>query len=109
MEGALRHRPDAKLLLVGRDGSVRREPRSNFAALLRAGDLVVANDAATIPASLWGRHIPTGRSIELRLAARASLAIEAARSFRAVVFGEGDFHTTTERRLLDLCAAAALP
>jgi S-adenosylmethionine:tRNA ribosyltransferase-isomerase len=70
--------------------------RSELANLLRPGDIVVANDAATLPASLSGQHRRTGRSIELRLAGRGSL--DEVRQFSAVVFGEGDFRTRTEDR-----------
>ena len=98
MEDALRNRADARLLFVSRDGSIRREPRANFAMLARAGDLVIANDAATLPASLKGRHVATGREIEVRLAARVWRDGEASAKFQAIVFGEGDFRSTTERR-----------
>jgi len=88
--------PDAKVLVVDRRGHSTHRARSEFVNLLRSGDVVVANDAATLPASLSGRHSRTGRPIEVRLAARDSLD-EIAR-FSAVVFGEGDFRTRTESR-----------
>jgi S-adenosylmethionine:tRNA ribosyltransferase-isomerase len=65
---------------------------------LHRGDLVVANDAATLPASLQGIHDPTGRPIEVRLASRHSLAADDVYRFTAVVFGRGDYHTLTEHR-----------
>src|SRR5204863_5016763 len=61
-------------------------------------DLVVANDAATLPASLMGTHAPTGQAIEIRLAGRRSFAASAAKRFIAVVFGAGDYRTPTEDR-----------
>jgi S-adenosylmethionine:tRNA ribosyltransferase-isomerase len=70
--------------------------RSELANLLRPGDIVVANDAATLPASLSGQHRRTGCSIEVRLAGRDSL--DEVRQFSAVVFGDGDFRTRTEDR-----------
>ena len=48
--------------------------RPAFVDCLRPGDLVVANDAATLPASLHGTHVPTGEPIEVRLAGRRTLA-----------------------------------
>jgi S-adenosylmethionine:tRNA ribosyltransferase-isomerase len=61
---------DARLLVVLADGSISHAPRSRLVELLRPGDLVVANDAATLPASLHGLHVPTGAEIEVRLAGR---------------------------------------
>ena len=87
---------NAKVLFVDGQGNIEHHARSEFADLLRPGDVVVANDAATLPASLFGQHSRTGRRIEVRLAGRDSL--DEIRQFSAVVFGEGDFHTPTEDR-----------
>jgi S-adenosylmethionine:tRNA ribosyltransferase-isomerase len=92
--------PDARLLVVNADGRIDHRPRSDFATLLRSGDLVIANDAATLPASLFGVHLPTGQAIEVRLAGRESLCSECVLEFMAVVFGEGDYRTPTESRPL---------
>jgi S-adenosylmethionine:tRNA ribosyltransferase-isomerase len=95
------HRPaNAKLLFVRRNGSVEHRPRADFVGLLQPGDLVVANDAATLPASLSGIHVPSRRSIEVRLAGRRSLDPTEVDHFIAVVFGAGDFRTRTEDRAL---------
>ncbi len=65
--------PDAKLLVVDAGRRIGHVPRSAFVEFLRAGDLVVANDAATLPASLRGVHGRTGAPVEVRLAGRPSL------------------------------------
>ena len=88
---------DARLLVIGSDGLFSHQRRSAFASQLAFGDLIVANDAATIPASLSGIHQHTGELIEVRLAARCSLAFDDV-TFSAVLFGEGDHRTPTERR-----------
>jgi S-adenosylmethionine:tRNA ribosyltransferase-isomerase len=88
----------AKLLYVDRRGRIRHRARRDWTGLLRAGDLVIANDAATLPASLAGLHLTTGRPIEIRLAGRPSLREDEITRFSAVVFGKGDFHTPTEHR-----------
>jgi len=90
--------PQAKLLVVDAQGQIVHARRSAFVDFLRAGDLVIANDAATLPASLAGEHVPTGAPIEVRLAARCSLDVQAVRYFVAIVFGAGDFRTPTEHR-----------
>ena len=92
--------PDAKLLVVDAQRNIIHVPRSAFVEFLRPNDLVIANDAATLPASLTGVHEPTGQQIEVRLAGRPSLDPMDVSRFSAVVFGEGDFHTRTEDRPL---------
>jgi S-adenosylmethionine:tRNA ribosyltransferase-isomerase len=84
---------DERLLVIDplrgdvRDARVRQLPLH-----LSPGDLVVVNDAATLPASFPART-QSGAVVELRLAAR----LEDAR-WRAVLFGEGDWRTRTEDR-----------
>ena len=91
---------DAKLLVVDAQKNIIHVPRSAFVEFLRPNDLVIANDAATLPASLTGVHQPTGKHIEVRLAGRPSLEPSDVSRFSAVVFGEGDFHRRTEDRPL---------
>jgi len=92
--------PDARLLVVDARGEITHARRARLADFLQPGDLLVANDAATLPASLAGIHVPTGRAVEVRLAGRRSLTVDDVRDFTAVVFGEGDWHTPTEQRPL---------
>jgi S-adenosylmethionine:tRNA ribosyltransferase-isomerase len=97
--------PDARLLVLSSDGTSHHAPRSSLADHLRPGDLLIANDAATIPASLRGIHGRTGAEIEIRLAGRHSLAPGDVREWTAVAFGAGDHRTRTEDRPLppELC------
>ena len=99
-QSAVQRPPDAKLLVVDAQRNLIHVPRSAFVEFLRPNDLVIANDAATLPASLKGIHEPTGKPIELRLAGRPSLDPTDVNRFSAIVFGEGDFHTRTEDRPL---------
>lgn len=89
---------DARLLVVDASGQVQHAPRSALPGLLRPGDLLVANDAATLPASLSGVHRPSGEAIEVRLAGRRSLAVDDVHEFTAITFGAGDHRTRTEDR-----------
>ena len=57
---------EARLLVVDADGIVRHAARGRVVGFLRKGDLVVANDAATLPASLTGEHLRTGNPMEVR-------------------------------------------
>jgi hypothetical protein len=65
---AVQRPPEATLLVVNAAGRMRRILRANFVTLLRSGDLIIANDAATLPASLHGSHVTSGGAIEVRLA-----------------------------------------
>jgi S-adenosylmethionine:tRNA ribosyltransferase-isomerase len=61
--------------------------------LLRAGDLLVVNDAATLPASLAGED-EAGRPLEVRLLGPAADDD----TFPGVLFGAGDWRQRTEDR-----------
>ncbi len=95
---ALQRPPDARLLVVHADGTLDHARRTQLVHQLSPGDLVVANDAATIPASLSGFHEPSGGPIEIRLAGRRSLAVDDVYDFTAIAFGGGDHRTRTEDR-----------
>lgn len=75
-----------------RTGRVELHPFAALPRLLDPGDLVVVNDAATLPASLPGRTAG-GEVFELRLSA----PIEGER-LAGVLFGAGDWRTRTEHR-----------
>lgn len=90
--------PDAKLLVIDAAGTIAQWPRVRWPRLLGRGDLVVANDAATLPASLSGIHLPTGAPIEVRLAQRRSLDPSDVREWGAIVLGAGDRRLRTEDR-----------
>ncbi|MBX4870089.1 S-adenosylmethionine:tRNA ribosyltransferase-isomerase [Rhizobium bangladeshense] len=87
----------ARLLVVEADGTMSDLPRAHLGALFEPGDLVVANDAATLPASLHGTHLRCGKAIEIRLA--GWLPPSAPVRFLAIAFGSGDHRTRTEDRL----------
>jgi S-adenosylmethionine:tRNA ribosyltransferase-isomerase len=94
-------RPDwrsAKLLTIDADGGMQHLPRTALGSLFSPDDLVIANDAATLPASLPGIHCASGEPIEVRLAAWVS--IRDPTRFAAIAFGAGDHRTRTEERML---------
>ena len=89
-------RRSAKLLAIQADGRMRHLRRDALVSLFCAGDLVIANDAATLPASLMGTHRANGEPIEVRLAAWES--VRDPTRFTAIAFGAGDHRTRTEDR-----------
>ncbi len=84
---------DERLLIVDpRSGRLTDSRLRHLPALLGAGDLLVVNDAATLPASLRALD----GALELRLLGRLGRD----ERWQAVLFGEGDFRTRTEERPL---------
>ncbi|HEX6244072.1 MAG TPA: S-adenosylmethionine:tRNA ribosyltransferase-isomerase [Polyangiales bacterium] len=86
-------RDQTRMLLI--DTHTRSLGESRVAALselLRPEDLLVVNDAATLPASLHVRG-PDDEELELRLIDAPETELT-----RAVLFGAGDYHTPTELR-----------
>ena len=51
------------------NGSVRHFVEKDWLKVFKKNDVVVVNDAATIPASFLGHHQRTGQAVELRLVA----------------------------------------
>jgi S-adenosylmethionine:tRNA ribosyltransferase-isomerase len=90
------HKPAERLCSIDADGNLRHFERAAFATALRLGDLVVANDAATLPASLGARHDRTGSRLEIRLAGWARLGDPT--RFVALALGAGDHRIRTEER-----------
>ena len=85
-----------KVLVVDTQGNIRHLKRFELTTLFEPNDTVIANDAATLPASLHGKHVESGQQLEVRLASWV-IASDYSR-FVAIVFGNGDFHTPTEHR-----------
>ncbi|MEZ4451549.1 MAG: S-adenosylmethionine:tRNA ribosyltransferase-isomerase [Nannocystaceae bacterium] len=86
-------RAATRLLVVDPAGSARLDTTvAALPRLLRAGDLLIVNDAATLPASLRARD-PAGASIELRLTGAGAPG-----RWPAILLGAGDWRTPTERR-----------
>lgn len=99
-----------RLLVVDRKGEVLSDrTMRDLPEALRAGDLLVVNDSATLPASLSG-EAPDGSRVELRLLGMAPSMTDSSRSeadrdaegsearWTAVLFGAGDHRTKTEDR-----------
>ncbi len=81
-----------KLLVVNE--SIEHAQVLDLTSYISSEDVVVVNDAATLPASFRGMHAGTGASIEIRLL----MNLKNEREWRVVVFGEGDWRTPTEKR-----------
>jgi S-adenosylmethionine:tRNA ribosyltransferase-isomerase len=89
-----RPRTAARLLVIDPATAAIADARvAELPALLAPGDLLVVNDAATLPASLPAR-LPAGGAGEVRLVR----ARDGGTHWQAVAFGPGDWRTPTERR-----------
>ncbi|MBL8114051.1 MAG: S-adenosylmethionine:tRNA ribosyltransferase-isomerase [Acidobacteria bacterium] len=92
VRAASRPRRGTQLLVLEVPSAVARiHAIGDLPGLLRPGDLVVLNDAATLPASFPG--VFEGAPVELRLA-----GLRDDRTFDAVLFGAGSFRHRTEDR-----------
>jgi S-adenosylmethionine:tRNA ribosyltransferase-isomerase len=86
-------RDDVRLLVVDPESGRTEETRTGaLPTYLRAGDLLVVNDAATLPGALQGQDAE-GRAVEARLVGTSD-----GRTFTTVLFGAGDWHQRTEDR-----------
>jgi S-adenosylmethionine:tRNA ribosyltransferase-isomerase len=91
--GPAPRRDQVRLLAIDRlTGAMSDHPADALPGLLAPGDLLVVNDAATLPASLPARY--GAAPLELRLAGPTGDE----RRWRAVLFGPGDWRTATELR-----------
>jgi S-adenosylmethionine:tRNA ribosyltransferase-isomerase len=97
-------RRDVRLLAIDTaHGRLLDRAIADLPGLLATGDLIVLNDAATLPASLAGRA-PSGAPIEVRLAGPPAGSShdgelgDGAAAWPAVLLGPGDWHTRTEDR-----------
>ncbi len=90
-------RRDGQLLSIA-DGAVAHRSRAHLPSLLSRGDLLVLNDAATIPAGFYATHLRSGVRVEVRLAERRSLDPHDLGVVTAIVLGDGDHRTRTEHR-----------
>lgn len=94
---APRPRSSLRMLVVRADGVVSAMPARDVVNAFAPGDVLVLNDAATMPASLPAHTSLGSRSgsrIELRLAANRGEA----RRWTAALLGAGDHRMPTERR-----------
>jgi S-adenosylmethionine:tRNA ribosyltransferase-isomerase len=86
----------AKLFIIDAKGQMRHLARTKLGSLFSPPDLIVANDAATLPSSLQGAHVASGELIEVRLA--AWISVRDPTRFVAIAFGAGDHRMPTELR-----------
>ncbi len=77
-----------------RAGTIADARVADLPTMLGAGDLLIVNDSATMPASLQGTT-DDGSPVEVRLLAERSPG-----RFSALLFGAGDWHARTEDRPL---------
>ncbi|MFO0755652.1 MAG: S-adenosylmethionine:tRNA ribosyltransferase-isomerase [Byssovorax sp.] len=83
---------DRLLVIDPRDRSITDARVADLPSLLRAGDLLIVNDGATLPGSLAGRTA-SGAAVEARLVAERAPGL-----YTAILFGAGDWRMRTEDR-----------
>ena len=86
---------EVRVLEVGGGGEPRAHDARALPRLFRAGDVLVVNDAATLPASIAGTF--EGAPVEARLVTRIVVPGDGA-AFTVALFGAGDHRQRTEDR-----------
>jgi S-adenosylmethionine:tRNA ribosyltransferase-isomerase len=98
---SMRRRERAHLLLMDVERSeVKHMAVGDLPNNFRPGDIMVVNDAATLPSSLSGYQQESRKSLELRLAMPLTDDRKDISRWRAVLFGEGNWRIPTEKRPL---------
>jgi len=88
---------EARLLHVDPEAGTWADARmGDLPLLLRPGDLLVVNDAGTLPASLAGTS--HDQAVEVRLAGMPEAGLAGAGPWPAVLFGAGSWRQRTEDR-----------
>lgn len=94
-----RHFENTRLLVVQNGGThIQHSQVKNLSDFFNKGDLLVINKSGTLPSSFRGRILRSGAAIELRLASFQGANTNDFSHWRAVSFGEGDWHKPTENR-----------
>lgn len=97
VQNSSERRPNAKLMAI--DSSLTHlGSLDHFQKFFRKGDVFVVNDAATLPASLRGKHLESGDDVEIRLLSCRSQDLRNPTFWQAVVLGPGSWRQKTEDR-----------
>lgn len=97
---------NTRLLVFDGPQAIQHRYMADFAESFQAGDVLVVNRSATLPASFWGhvqrsfRALPQGQPapLEIRLAAFQGPDPSQPLYWQAIAFGAGDWRQPTESR-----------
>jgi len=95
---AKRSYEETRLLVLSAQNKVIHSTVNNLVDFLDAGDLLVINRSATLPASFSGQIARTNQAVEIRLAAFQGPDPSQLQNWLAFSFGAGDWTMATEKR-----------
>jgi S-adenosylmethionine:tRNA ribosyltransferase-isomerase len=95
---SFRNHGDTKVLIFNEDKKIIHSQVRHLDQILDRGDVLVVNHSATLPSSFFGFVERTKEKIEIRLAAFQGPHPNDLSNWWAFSFGEGDWHTPTEKR-----------
>lgn len=79
-------------------GQISHQELKDIKDQLKAGDVLVVNRSATLPASFRGKVVRSGAEVEIRLAAFQGPSSQDLSGWQAISFGAGDWRQPTEAR-----------
>ncbi|MBT9546269.1 MAG: S-adenosylmethionine:tRNA ribosyltransferase-isomerase [Candidatus Sericytochromatia bacterium] len=88
----------AQVQTSSKQATIHHGHLADLPAQLKAGDLLVVNRSATLPASFRGKVARSGAEVEIRLAAFQGPSPQDLSRWQAISFGAGDWRTPTEMR-----------
>jgi len=88
----------AQVQTSSKQATIHHGHLADLPAQLKAGDLLVVNRSATLPASFRGKVARSGAEVEIRLAAFQGPSPQDLSRWQAISFGAGDWRLPTEQR-----------
>ncbi|MHA1990624.1 MAG: S-adenosylmethionine:tRNA ribosyltransferase-isomerase [Candidatus Hodarchaeales archaeon] len=94
----LRKSLETKLMVIDENSNVIHDNLEALIDYINAGDVIVVNNASTLPSSFSGFHIKSHELIEIRLVQSLNDQINDVSKWKVTIFGEGDWRIATEKR-----------
>lgn len=97
-EPRLNHTQDTNLAVFNQNNT-SYSTLNQLDKYLTPNDVIVVNDSAVIPGTFQGFHVPSNQKVEFRLVRFLSSDKTHFSQWEAIVYGQGDWTTPTEKRL----------
>jgi S-adenosylmethionine:tRNA ribosyltransferase-isomerase len=89
---------ETKLMVIEENLNLIHDNLDALTVYIGAGDVIVVNNASTLPSSFPGFHVSSHEFIEVRLVQSLNDQINDVSKWKVIIFGEGDWRIPTEER-----------